>query len=65
MRNAHSVSRRHSYRAPVVIAIASLLGLISALVGDGVFDVISWLALGGVLAVIGWAFAYRWKRMGS
>lgn len=65
MRNAHPRSKRRTYRSPLLIASASLLGLISALIGDGVFDVISWLALGGVLAVIGWAFAYRWKRMGS
>jgi len=34
------------FAAPLVIAIVSTVGLISALVGDGVWDAVSWVALG-------------------
>ncbi|MGY4476660.1 hypothetical protein [Bradyrhizobium sp. USDA 3364] len=34
------------FAAPLVIAIVSTVGLISALVGDGWWDAVSWLALG-------------------
>ncbi|MCC8938755.1 hypothetical protein CI1B_24310 [Bradyrhizobium ivorense] len=34
------------FAAPLVIAILSTVGLISALVGDGWWDAISWAALG-------------------
>lgn len=43
------VSRRtltQIFAAPIVIAIASGVGLISALVGDGWWDAVSWVALG-------------------
>lgn len=31
---------------PLVIGTASMLGLISALIGDGIRDVVSWVLLG-------------------
>ncbi|WP_342724243.1 hypothetical protein AAFG07_35055 [Bradyrhizobium sp. B097] len=34
------------FAAPLVIAIVSTVGLISALVGDGWWDTVSWVALG-------------------
>ncbi|UGY20054.1 hypothetical protein [Bradyrhizobium septentrionale] len=43
------VSRRsltQIFAAPLVIAIVSTVGLISALVGDGVWDAVSWVGLG-------------------
>lgn len=36
---------------PAWIAAASLVGLVSALVGDGVFDAISWLVFAALLAL--------------
>jgi len=48
-----------TYLVPTLLAIASLIGLVSALIGDGVFNLISWLILGGLLAVIVWALATR------
>jgi len=48
-----------TYLVPTLLAIASLVGLVSALIGDGVFNLISWLILGGLLAVIVWALATR------
>ena len=37
---------------PLAIAVASVAGLVSALVGDGVYDILSWLLLGGAVALI-------------
>ncbi|MBR1203067.1 MULTISPECIES: hypothetical protein [unclassified Bradyrhizobium] len=34
------------FAAPLIIAIVSTVGLISALVGDGWWDAVSWVALG-------------------
>jgi uncharacterized membrane protein YjjP (DUF1212 family) len=35
------------FRWPLTVGIASVAGLVSALVGDGWYDVVSWLLLGG------------------
>lgn len=40
---------------PAMIAALSLIGLVGALVGDGVFDLLSWVALGSVVGTIAWA----------
>ncbi|ANI17596.1 hypothetical protein [Pseudomonas citronellolis] len=40
------------FRWPLALAVLSLVGLISALVGDGPWDALSWFALGVPLAVI-------------
>ena len=34
------------------IALASIVGLVSALIGDGVFDAVSWLVFSGLLALV-------------
>lgn len=39
------------FAAPAVIGALSVIGLISALVGDGVWDGLSWLALGVPVAL--------------
>jgi hypothetical protein len=48
MSSAKSSSRR-SLRAillwPLVVALVSLIGLLAALVGDGAWDMLSWLTL--------------------
>jgi hypothetical protein len=54
----HTVSTNRALRvfgAPTLLAVASGAGLVSALVGDGVWDMLSWLALGAPLAVIVWS----------
>jgi membrane protein implicated in regulation of membrane protease activity len=43
---------RSPFIAPAWIAAASLLGLVSALIGDGVFDVISWLVFSALVALV-------------
>jgi hypothetical protein len=44
------------FRGPLLVMVLTIFGLLSALVGDGWWDVLSWLALGlplGVLALWG------------
>ena len=48
-----------TFAAPTILAIASLIGLFAALLGDGAYDLISWLGLGIPLAAIGWAMLKR------
>lgn len=40
------------FRWPIFIAAASIVGLVAALVGDGWYDILSWLLLGGTAAAI-------------
>jgi hypothetical protein len=49
---------RNIYRWPAILAALSSFGLISALIGDGIWDGLSWIALAIPLAVMGW-FASR------
>lgn len=39
---------------PLLLGLMSIAGLITALVGDDVWDVFSWLTLGIPLVIIGW-----------
>ncbi len=45
---------RKVYGAALVIAAITLYGLLSALLGDGIWDALSWIALAIPLAVIVW-----------
>jgi hypothetical protein len=42
------------FGVPAVLAVASAVGLMSALLGDGIWDMLSWFALGAPLAIITW-----------
>ncbi len=44
--------------APILLAIATLAGLLSALIGDGLWDGVSWILLGLLVVVI----SYYWTR---
>ncbi|MGQ4661075.1 hypothetical protein [Lysobacter sp. F6437] len=44
-------SRGSPFVAPAWIGAASIVGLVSALVGDGVFDAVSWLVFAGLVAL--------------
>ena len=48
------------FRIPVALAVATLIGLASALLGDGVWDALSWATLALPLAVVAWC----WRRAG-
>lgn len=47
------------FRVPAFLAVVSAVGLVAALVGDGVFDLLSWVALGIPVVVILLALAGR------
>jgi hypothetical protein len=46
-----------TWRAPIALALASLVGLLSALFADGVGDVVSWVALAAPVAAVAWCMA--------
>ncbi len=51
---------RSTFLLPALIALASLIGLVTALTGDGWRDAVAWVALAIPLATVGWArFARR------
>lgn len=55
----HRQSLWRIFAAPAVLAAISILGLVSALTGDGIRNAVSWIALAiPVIAVI-WAMRYR------
>jgi len=41
--NANSLSRIYGW--PLVLQVLTLIGLVAALVGDGIWDAVSWVAL--------------------
>ena len=43
------------FAVPAVIAVASLVGLVGALLDDGAWDVVGWIGLGIPVAVLVWA----------
>lgn len=45
---------RHIYGAPTALAALSGAGLIAALLADGPWDIVSWIALAMTAAVIPW-----------
>lgn len=45
------------FAIPALAAAATLAGLVSGLLGDGLADAVAWLGLGFCLAVIGWTLA--------
>ena len=50
------------FAIPAVVAALSLIGLVGALLGDGVWDWIGWLGLGACVAVTVWALIARRHR---
>lgn len=50
---------RRVWTIPIVVAIASLVGLIAGLMGDDVLDWIAWIGLGAAVAVLAWALVVR------
>ena len=56
---SHARSNAAIFAAPMAIAAVSTVGLVSALTGDGIRDVVSWCALAVPVAVAGWAMRAR------
>ncbi len=50
---------RRVWTAPIAVAIASLVGLVAGLLGDGVLDWTSWIGQGAAVGVLGWALVAR------
>jgi len=48
------LSARQIWGVPIVIGVGSAVGLMSALLGDGGWDVLSWFALGAPVTVVIW-----------
>jgi len=46
------------YQTPLLIAVISGVGLASALLGDGVWDILSWINLGIPVAIA----IFYWRR---
>ncbi len=55
-------SMRQVFRMPVLLYALTAVGLASALLGDGMWDVLSWCTLGAPVAVIVWALQRREPR---
>jgi hypothetical protein len=60
----HRQSLGAIFLVPAILAVLSGVGLISALLGDGVWDGLSWLALSVPIAVVAW-YALLRRRNGS
>lgn len=55
---------RQIFAVPAAVAVVSLVGLLSALVGDGAWDVVSWLTLGLAVALCA-RYGFAGRRRGS
>ncbi|ASK33063.1 hypothetical protein [Alloalcanivorax mobilis] len=43
------------FAVPLFIGLFSLVGLLGALLGDGLLDVVSWAGLAVPVVIVGWA----------
>ncbi len=50
----HKKTSRALWRAPIIMGVSSLIGLIVALLGDGVWDIVGWVGLGVPMLVMLW-----------
>ncbi len=53
--NTRARSLRAVFAAPLVMCVLSLIGLVSALAGDGLADWLSWSALAVPVLAVAWA----------
>jgi hypothetical protein len=51
---ARGAAMRRVFGIPLLLGLLSAVGLLSALLGDGPWDALSWLTLGLPVAVILW-----------
>lgn len=47
------------FAVPIAIALLSIVGLVSALTGNGLRDALSWAALAVPVATVAWAMRVR------
>lgn len=64
---SHPFPFRRVYGVPAILAVVTFLGLLSALLGDGIWDAVSWYVLTIPLGVIAWKYGlsmrdkFRWN----
>jgi hypothetical protein len=58
-RSARRPSGLRVFGVPILLGALSLVGLLSALLGDAAWDALSWFALGVPCAVIAWYWFVR------
>lgn len=58
-RSGHHLTLWQVFRAPIVIGALSVLGLVTALLGDGVWDVVGVAALAWSIGALLWALLVR------
>ncbi|MBO1111358.1 hypothetical protein [Bordetella petrii] len=59
VRTDHLQSAREVFRAPVWLGVATAIGLVSALLGDGIWDTLSWLTILAPIAAVFLAWRKR------
>lgn len=53
---------RPAYAVPVLVGLATVIGLAAALLGDGGYDALSWAGLGVPAAIGLWPLVRRGRR---
>ena len=59
MRRTTPAPLRRIFAAPLAVALVTIVGLVAALLGDGLLDALSWTGLAVPLAVMLWAWLFR------
>ncbi|UUL82835.1 hypothetical protein [Sphingomonas qomolangmaensis] len=59
MHRPRSRSTGAIFAVPLLLAVASMIGLVAALLGDGAADIVSWVALALPVAAVIWAMRFR------
>jgi hypothetical protein len=57
--SGHHLNLWQVFRVPIALAALSIFGLVTALLGDGVWDVIGAAALASSIAALLWALVAR------
>lgn len=68
MKHSPLAAQRSALRVfaiPVLLGLLSVVGLLSALLGDGAWDALSWLTLGVPCVVIAWYWFGGGRRGGN
>ena len=51
----------HLWAMPILLGVLTTIGLVSALLGDGIWDIVSAFALGAPVAVAGFYSLRGWR----
>jgi hypothetical protein len=52
----------HVFRTPLLLGALTTIGLISALVADGIWDAVSWVGLGAPVVLVGYLIMRQRRR---